>query len=440
MARPRARSRARPSPIALLRVDRRHTARAAFWQYAPVPGVTSEVGPLRTVLVHRPGIELTRLTPQNKEQLLFDDTLWVERAQQEHDQLADLLRSRGAEVLYVRDLLEAVLVDDGVRGLVVDAVVTPATTGLRLCDHLRAALRECEMEALLDVLLGGVISAELPMWGIEQVFAEMAADRHQSVIRPLPNMMFMRDNAAWIGDGLMFGVLSWPVRRPESLIMSAIYRHHLRFTGADFPIWYGDREHDTYPATIEGGDVVVVDDRTVLIGSGERTAPAAVEAVARRLFSAGSADRVIVARFPQDRSFMHLDTVFTMVDVDKLNVFPNVLEQMRVYVVTPAGAGHVAVEERDGLIPTLEEVLDRKMEVITTGGDAVGQLREQWDDGNNTLALEPGVVIAYARNAETNRRLRDHGIEVLELDASELCRGRGGSRCLTQPIEREPVA
>lgn len=404
-----------------------------------MPSVTSEIGRLRTVLLHRPGVELARLTPANKEQLLFDDILWLDRAQEEHDRLAGLLTGQGVEVLYVRDLLEETLRDEGVRAGLIDKIVTPAITGLRLAEHLRAELRSCEMERLLDVLFGGLLRSELADWGIDPLFAGLAADSRATIIRPLPNMMFMRDNAAWLQNGLMFGILAWPVRRPESLLMSAIYRNHPRFTATDFPVWYGDGEYDTFPSTVEGGDVLVINERTILIGSGERTAPAAAEALARRLFAADAVDRVIVAHFPAERSIMHLDTIFTMVDVDAVNVFPHVLEDMEVYEVTPGPSGSLHVEATAGLIPALESALGRSLRMVTTGGDAVGSVREQWDDGNNTLAVAPGVVIAYARNTETNRRLRDQGIEVLELDASELCRGRGGSRCLTQPIEREAV-
>jgi arginine deiminase len=404
-----------------------------------MPSVTSEIGRLRTVLLHRPGVELSRLTPDNKESLLFDDILWLERAQEEHDRLAALLIGHGVEVLYVRDLLAETLEDDTVRGAVIDRIVTPAITGARLSDHMRSELRTCEMDRLLDLLFGGLMRSELTDWGIDPLYAGLAADAHASVIRPLPNMMFMRDNAAWVQGGLLFGVLAWPVRRPESLLMSAVYRNHPRFADESFPVWYGDQEFDVFPATVEGGDVLVVDDRTVLIGSGERTAPAATEATARRLFAAGAVDRVLVAHFPHQRSIMHLDTIFTIVDHDAVNVFPHVLDEMEVYEITPGANDTLHVEATDGLIAALEAVLGRSLHTVTTGGDAVGIVREQWDDGNNTLAVAPGVVIAYARNTETNGRLRAAGIEVLELDASELCRGRGGSRCLTQPIERDPV-
>lgn len=409
------------------------------WQYVGMLGVTSEIGPLRTVLVHRPGVELSRLTPQNKDEFLFDDLLWVERAGEEHDRLTGLMRDRGVEVLYARDLLAEVLADSEVRGAVIDQVVTPATAGAWLSDHLRAALRECAVDALLDVVFGGIVSDELADWGIDATFADIGSDRHQTVIRPLPNMMFSRDNAAWVGGGLVLGVPTFPVRRQEPTLLAAIYRHHPRFRDAGFPTWYGDRPDDVYPATIEGGDVLVLNERTVLVGSGERTSAAAVEALATRLFEADAVDRVVVATFPSDRAFMHLDTVFTMVDLDALNVFPRVVDAVRVYVVTPAAKGRVSVTESEGLVPTVEGILDRKMRVVTSGADAAGQVREQWNDGHNTLALEPGVVIAYARNTETNQRLREEGIEVLELDASELCRGRGGSRCLTQPIARDAI-
>jgi arginine deiminase len=398
-------------------------------------GITSEIGQLKRVLVHRPGIELARLTPENKERLLFDDILWLERAQEEHDRMVEMLEGAGAEVLYLRDMLAETLEDDTVRSALVDRVVTPAVVGPRVSEHLRGELRTCEMERLLDVLMGGVLRSELPDWGIDSLLAGLMSDRHHAVIHPLPNLIFMRDNAAWIDGGILFSILASPARRPESLLMSAVYRNHPDFTETKPEVWYGDREYDTYPASVEGGDVLVMDERTVLIGSGERTAPAAIETIAERLFQADRVDRVIAATFPRQRSFMHLDTVLTMVDVDVLNVFPDLLDRMEVHVIEPG----MKVTEAEGLVGALEQALDRSLQVVHTGDDAIGSLREQWDDGNNTLAVSPGKVIAYARNVETNRRLEKAGIEVLELDASELCRGRGGSRCLTQPILRGPV-
>lgn len=401
--------------------------------------VCSEIGRLRTVLVHRPGIEIARITPENKEALLFDDLLWLERAQQEHDRFTRLMTDRGVEVLYFEDLLREILNDGEIRGEIIDDIITPARCGAGVSDHLRSSLREAECDRVVDVLLGGLLERELAEWGVDPLFADLVADRFHYVLRPLPNLLFMRDNAAWVGGGLMINVLATPARERESLYMKEIYRHHPRFADHDFPVWYGVGSDDHYPASIEGGDVLVLAEDTLMIGLGERTAPAAVELLARRVLADSPIDKIVVVHLRRSRAVMHLDTVFTMVDRAVFNVFPGLLDEVDVHIITGDGAGLI-VERTDGLEAALRSTLGLdEITFVVTGGDAIGQLREQWDDGNNTLALEPGVVIAYERNQETNRRLREAGVEVLELDASELCRGRGGSRCMTQPIRRDAL-
>jgi arginine deiminase len=399
--------------------------------------IGSEIGKLRTVLVHRPGIEIARITPDNKEALLFDDLLWLERAQEEHDRFTRMMTDRGVEVLYFEDLLRDVLDIEGIRGEIIDGIITPARCGASVAEWLRDSLRDADCERVVDVLLGGLLERELPEWGVDPLFADLVADRFHYVLRPLPNLLFMRDNAAWVSDGLVLNVLATPARERESIYMREIYRHHPRFQDREFPVWYGGDADDHYPASIEGGDVLVLAEDTLMVGLGERTAPAAVELLARRLLADSPIEKIIVVHLRRARAVMHLDTVFTMVDRSVFNVFPGLLGEVDVHIITTSGGG-LEVVRSPGLESALLETLDlAEINLVVTGGDAIGQLREQWDDGNNTLAIEPGVVIAYERNQETNRRLRDAGIEVLELDASELCRGRGGSRCMTQPIERD---
>ncbi|NOX62439.1 MAG: arginine deiminase [Chloroflexi bacterium] len=416
-------------------------------------GVYSEIGKLRKVMVHRPGLELRRLTPANRHELLFDDVLWVEHAQKEHDAFVARMRERGVEVYYLEQLMvEALEHSPEARGHIVERVITEMTVGWSFVDEMRAFMMGLDAQVLVRHLIGGMTKAEARDYGVEpgENISLMAAASSDDafVLPPLPNTLFTRDSSCWIYNGVSLNPMYWPARHPEIFNVALVYRHHPMFEQAEFEFWYpplGEDERfdiETFGrASLEGGDVMPIGNGTVLIGMSERTTPQMIELITKALFEKEAAERVIACQMTKDRAHMHLDTVFTMLDRDAVTIYPKVVEKIRAFSLRPG------LKKRDFHVTKEKSFLDavadalgvKRLRVIPTGGDEYQQAREQWDDGNNVVALEPGVVIAYRRNTYTNRALRNAGIQVIEIDGFELGKGRGGGHCMTCPLLRDGI-
>lgn len=402
--------------------------------------VGSEVGQLKQVILHRPGQEMARLTPSNKDALLFDDVLWLQRAQDEHDVLAEVLRSRGVDVLYLHDLLAETMAVPEARDYVLERVIDERVFGVDGVAALRDHTDRLSYADLASYLVAGMTKRELLELMAEPTSLDIRfMGMDDFVLNPLPNHLFTRDTSCWVYDGVSINSMAMPARKRETISYEAIYRWHPSFAASDHQVWSSGTVEGR--ATIEGGDVLVIGNGAVLIGMSERTTPMGVERLARRLFNAGSATQVIGVHMPQQRALMHLDTVMTMLDPETFVRFGGFGDRVT-WVLRPTDGTDIEMErhESDEFQAVIAQALGLPaVRILTPPQDALTAEREQWNDACNVLAVSPGVVIAYERNVATSAFLRDNGIEVLEVPGAELGRGRGGPRCMSCPTIRDDI-
>lgn len=418
-------------------------------------GVYSEVGTLRKVMVHRPDLSLERLSPSNRDELLFDDVLWVEHALKEHDQFVAEMQNRGVEVFHVHDLLAGALHSREAREWIITHTINPYTVGPSAVDTVSELLLKMDADKLATHLIGGITIEELREYSGTDIrnHSLTASTAHEMsfVLPPLPNHLFTRDSSCWLYNGVSLNPMFYKSRQAETVNIGAIYRFHPMFRDANVNFWFPDtghnNEHDEFDiqdfgrASLEGGDVMPIGNKTVLIGLSERTTARMAEILAQRLFEKDAAQRVIAIELEKKRSYMHLDVVFTFMDRDAVTVYPKVINTTRAYSLRPGnkpGALDLTEEKSFlGAVANALKIQEKDLRVITTGGNEIQQEREQWNSGNNVVALKPGVVLAYSKNIHSNKKYREAGIEVVEIEGFEVGKGRGGGHCMTCPLLRD---